>query len=1063
MDAAALEVRDQALAELVELARRLCGTRVAFVVLDRGERSELLARSGLPEAAALDDQGPIDHLLEGHDLTELRDAEADRVLTGTDGVRVVLGARLPRIPGGERGALCVADARALAIGERQRECMRLLAQEAATSLAVPARLRRLMDVGLALEQPALDLLGEAERKVTEPAARWSPTALRILGLDLPPASPAAVLSNLPTDEQPRFAAWRDRLLAGESAASIRLRVPRGDGLTRQIEAHGRFRPGPADERAMVVVIADVTTRYLLGELAEELGGLRPADELVEATQQVALLGSWEHDERGSRSTAALRAILGLSDPLMPGQILELVHEEDRKAALEAVRAASANREAWAFRARMRRADDHREIVVESRGFAELDAEGNVTRSWGTLQDITALIRSEEAVHAAERRARDAESERRLQEQHLRELEASQQLLQAVIDGAPAMIYGKDRQARYLFVNQAVERRFGLPRSEIEGRDWREFTRGDGLELLDAQDRRVLDLGESAADEVEVDNPDGSTGTWIVQKFPLRTADGSIYGLCGIARDISDSKTIEAAGRLRGERQSLISALATHVAEGVAAGDLAAAAAAVARQGTGARTAVVLERRDETLELVAKTDELGPDDQPRLAAVASRAMAEGRLVIDGSAAAAPVPGFDNPVRAIALISDHGAEPGEKQVPWLGDDHAAFLGEIARLLAIAWSRDRARELERQLIRAQRLESVGKLAGGVAHDFNNLLAVIINYASFVADGLPEGDEDLRADIGEIIKAAERAADLTRRLLLFGRGERSSLGRCQPNDVIGELSEMLRRTLGSDVKIELSLSPDAPEAAIGADELEQAIAALAVNSREAMPNGGTLGIGTAGSAHGLRIAVTDDGEGMTEEILEHALEPFFSTKGPGEGTGLGLSTVHGIVSRSGGTMSVDSQPGRGTCVTIELPPATPSAPARTVPGAAETSPGTGTILLVEDQEAVRAVVRRILVSGGYAVIEADGPDQARAALEGGAGIDLLLTDVVMPGGSGPELAASLDGDHAVLFMSGYADAALVGHEVGAALPLIQKPFTRQELLERIAGALAARAREAS
>ncbi|WP_187368976.1 hybrid sensor histidine kinase/response regulator [Baekduia soli] len=403
--------------------------------------------------------------------------------------------------------------------------------------------------------------------------------------------------------------------------------------------------------------------------------------------------------------------------------------------------------------------------------------------------------------------------------------------------------------------------------------------------------------------------------------------------------------------------------------------------------------------------------------------------------------------------------------------------------ARLRAEAMA-ERER-LHAALQRSRRLESLGQLSGGIAHDFNNLLAVILNYSAFVAedisaDGVPAAGTDraarIVADLAEIRDAAVRAGRLTRQLLTFARQDPADTTVLDVGDVVRGLQELLRRTLGEHVLLAVDLAAALPTVEADHGQIEQILVNLAVNARDAMPDGGTVTITTRlvqhdgdppGAADALEpgayvaIIVADTGQGMPDEVLERALEPFFTTKPKGQGTGLGLATVYGIASRSGGRVAIDSTPGHGTRVTVLLPA---SAEAATpVPGPVpESAGGVGTILLVEDEAALRALAERVLRRAGYHVLAAGGGEEALALAGGHAGtIDLLLTDVVMPGMLGLELARKLTGAHAglpVVFMSGYAcDASGAPHAIDPAA-LLEKPFTPPALLEHVRRALAAR-----
>ena len=402
------------------------------------------------------------------------------------------------------------------------------------------------------------------------------------------------------------------------------------------------------------------------------------------------------------------------------------------------------------------------------------------------------------------------------------------------------------------------------------------------------------------------------------------------------------------------------------------------------------------------------------------------------------------------------------------------------EIVRLrFAIERMSDRVAErqaLEAQLRHSQKMEAIGRLAGGVAHDFNNLLTAIRSYADLMLEDMPPYDPK-RGDVHEIRKAAERAAALTAQLLAFGRKSFLQPRVINTRDVLGDLQAMLQRLMIEDITLQLS----APEGLwpVKADQgqLEQVIVNLAVNARDSMPGGGLLSISAENVAltepldtrHGIvspgeyvAIHVTDTGSGMDITTQSRVFEPFFTTKSVGQGTGLGLATVHGIVAQSGGVITVQSEPMRGSTFTVYLPRARDAVTKPTTSGDHVTNERGGgeTVLLVEDESSVRALARRVLVRGGFKVIEASSPSEAlKLAGEHAAEIQLVLSDVVMPEMSGPTLAAQLDTlipGVRVLFISGYTDDEVVSRGLGTAeMDFLQKPFSAQQLVERVREAL--------
>src|SRR5256885_597626 len=382
---------------------------------------------------------------------------------------------------------------------------------------------------------------------------------------------------------------------------------------------------------------------------------------------------------------------------------------------------------------------------------------------------------------------------------------------------------------------------------------------------------------------------------------------------------------------------------------------------------------------------------------------------------------------------------------------------------------------RQLEAQLVQAQKMEAIGRLAGGVAHDFNNLLTVILSYSELLLEELPK-DSSNRDDIGQIRKAAQGASELTRQLLAFSRQQVLEPKVVDLNAAVTGIERLLARVLREDIQLRCTLSADAGTVRVDPGQLEQVIMNLAVNARDAMPNGGRLTVETANvdldetymqarplAAPGryVMLAVTDTGTGMGAATQARIFEPFFTTKEIGKGTGLGLATVQGIVQQSGGFIWVYSEPDHGTVFKIYLPRVDEPASTGDAATAAQTR-GTETVLVVEDVPAVRAVTREMLKRYGYNVLEAaDGPTALQLAAAYAEPIHLLLTDVVMPEMNGRDLADRIQAARPatrVLFMSGYTDDAVVRHGIlQDGIAYLQKPFTPGSLATKVREVLGA------
>jgi PAS domain S-box-containing protein len=459
--------------------------------------------------------------------------------------------------------------------------------------------------------------------------------------------------------------------------------------------------------------------------------------------------------------------------------------------------------------------------------------------------------------------------------------------------------------------------------------------------------------------------------------------------------------------------------------------------------------VPLEAWAETFGLFTpdKTSLLASEENPLVRAMQGESVARAELCVRRASTA------DKTVRITAT-------------PLL-DERNSVRGGIAVLHDVTHQR----RLEQQFQHVQKMEAIGRLAGGIAHDFNNILAVISSYASVVVQGMGEDDPHV-GDLREILAASQRAASLTGQLLAFSRRRMAQPRVLDLNEVVASVDKMLRRVIGEDVGLQTTLATELGLVKADAGQIEQVLLNLAVNARDAMPQGGTLTIQTRNIGQGdapppphsdgaggpyVALVVSDTGIGMDVETQRHLFEPFFTTKEVGRGTGLGLSTVYGIIQQAGGHILVHSEIGRGTRFEILLPRVDGSAestrPARV---SEDTDARGGTILLVEDDEALRHITGRILRRRGYEVHEARSAAEAEALFDVAPHrVDLLLTDVVMPGMSGPDLAQRLlerDPRVRVLYMSGYSGGALMQQDaLRPDMAYLDKPFTPVQLIEKV------------
>ena len=435
------------------------------------------------------------------------------------------------------------------------------------------------------------------------------------------------------------------------------------------------------------------------------------------------------------------------------------------------------------------------------------------------------------------------------------------------------------------------------------------------------------------------------------------------------------------------------------------------------------------------------------------------------VLDAFCLKAPVSEFDIQYRI---------ERPDGTIRWISDrvfpvtDHD---GVVRRVAGVAEDITDQRKLEQQLLQSKKLEGIGRMAGGVAHDFNNVLMVILGRAGKLMTTLDETDPR-RRNAQEIKSAAQKAAALTQQLLAFGRKQTLTMKVLDLNGIVRDVSQMLLRLIGENIHFEMRLGANLGRITGDVSKIEQMLVNLAVNARDAMTGGGTLTIETTDRPVGpaqaaefgvspgsyAMLAVTDNGVGMDEETRSRVFEPFFTTKGPGRGSGLGLATLYGTVQQLGGYVRVLSRAQSGTRFEIFLPQTEAPLSQTTTPAHAPiVPPATETVLLIEDDEAVRMMVVDMLIGGGFQVLEADGPDTALSIASRHDGpIDLVLTDFVMPGMNGRDLVARLQADRPQaksLYMSGYSDATV--YETGSGLgrhdALISKPFTEETLLSRV------------
>ncbi len=631
-------------------------------------------------------------------------------------------------------------------------------------------------------------------------------------------------------------------------------------------------------------------------------------------------------------------------------------------------------------------------------------------------------------------------------------------LASIIQSSHDAVIGKTLDQFITSWNPGAERLYGYTAAEVTGRH---------IEVLIPAQNREREAAVVAAvtrgervDQYQTRRlrKDGTTVEVSLNMSPIADRNGTIIGVASVARDVTEQQ--RAGARFRGLMEAAPDAMVCVDGDG----RIALVNAQTERLfGYG---------RDELVGLPVET--LVPD-QVRGLHPAHRAgyVADPR----------PRPmGAD--IQLAGRRRDGSTFPAEVSLAAMGTGEGllvtAVVRDVTERLEIAAERERLRtqaerdKLERRLHQSQRLESLGQLAGGVAHDFNNLLGVISNYAAFVGEEvarqLPGArGQGVRDDIGQVQQAAERAAGLTRQLLAFARQEMIQPRVLNLNDVVLSVEQLLIRTLGEHVELITDLAADLPPVLADPGQIEQILVNLAVNARDAMPQGGKLAIQTASTiiddianqgelppGQYVTVRVSDTGTGIPKDVLDRVFEPFFTTKPKGEGTGLGLATVYGIVTQAGGHVRIYSEPGLGTSLTALLP-VTEQDTAPAAPPSAKPQHGRGqTVLVVEDEAAMREVTRRILARNGYRVVAAASGHEALDVLATQLDhIDVLLTDVIMPRMQGKELAAKvriLRPAARVVFMSGYTQGLLGAQGVlEPGIHLIEKPFSEATLLTKL------------
>jgi PAS domain S-box-containing protein len=787
---------------------------------------------------------------------------------------------------------------------------------------------------------------------------------------------------------------------------------------------------------------ETTNAALMAEVAGRLRAQKESEERLRFAAQAGRLGFWELDTRtGTLETSpACRQHFGADPdaPLSYADLLETLFPEDSRRLRDALDSALATADSTDVECRVARACGTTGWV-QVRAQVKRAPDGTAIRLAGVSLDVT---------------------ERREAEEELRQTGA---LLRAIIETAPGLIYAKDRAGRFLIANSAALDLIGRPWPEVAGRTDAEVLADVAQgEAVMANDRRVMDDGHTEEIEELVGTVGGAPRTWLSTKTPLRDASGSVTGMVGVSVDITVRKRAEA------ELQRLNTTLEARVAERTAERDRAwnnSQDLIVVIDADGMITAAnpawftMLGWQPDEVVGRSHLEFIHPDHRQASEAAHGKARRE-----------------QSAVQETRMLHRDGST---RIVAWVAAPEAGFVYATGR--NVTAEREAAATLARteELLRqSQKMEAVGQLTGGIAHDFNNLLTAISGSLELLQRRINEGRTDnLERYTSAAITASQRAGALTQRLLAFARRQPLDPKRVDANRLVAGMEDLLRRTLGPAIDLEMVLAGGLWATLCDPNQLEGAVLNLAINARDAMAEGGRLTIETS-NAHlddayarsqggeikpgqYVAIAVSDNGTGMPPDVIARAFDPFFTTKPIGRGTGLGLSMLYGFVKQSEGHVRIYSEPGQGSTFRIYLPRLRARVPEGEVGtqdserATASAEPGE-TILVVDDEPALRMLVTETLREMGYATLEAaDGPSAVRI-LQTDTRIDLLVTDVGLPGLNGRQVADAARQSRPelrILFITGYAHNAAIGNGTAleSGMEIISKPFALDALGTKI------------
>ncbi len=704
-----------------------------------------------------------------------------------------------------------------------------------------------------------------------------------------------------------------------------------------------------------------------------------------------------------------------------------LHPDDHAATMSAWQRAVATGDVYQVEQRLRGRDgQYRWFLTRARLLR--DSAGGVAKWYGTCTDIEAQKQAEQAVRDSEARFRQ------------------------LVESVPQMVWVNLADGTLEYLNRPCLDYFGLSAADMYGWDWRQAIHPDDLSHTLAASDRAMRTGGTLYVEYRLRKHDGQFRWHICHASPLRDGAGRIVKWFGTAIDIHDRKDAgEQLLRARRESAELLALLDTLLSNAPVGFAFVGRDLRYVRVN---RALAAMNGLPPEGHIGRTLQEVVPELWPLLRPIYESILAGGEAVTNVE--------VSGPTLATA---------GEARSWLVSYIPVRTGGEVIGVGIIVNDVTDGKRLEEQFRQAQKMEGIGRLAGGIAHDFNNLLTVINGFSGLLLADAADEDPG-RPMLEDIQRAGQRAATLTRQLLAFGRKQILQPRVLDLNALVADLRTMLAPMIGEDVELVTALAPSLSRIRADASQVEQVVLNLAVNARDAMPGGGRLTIktgnvrpgesGAVGLAEGrsgpyVLLSVSDTGTGMVKETQRHLFEPFFTTKGPGKGTGLGLATVYGIVKQSAGHIRVSSELGKGSTFEVYFPALlAPEEAGNAGPELAGVPGGREVVLVVEDEEGVRRLAEQMLAQLGYqALSAASGPEALAVAARHQAPIDLLLTDVVMPGMGGPAVAEALRPRHAgmrVLYMSGYADDAVLRHGILAQeTALLQKPFSMAALAEKV------------